>query len=290
MNVHAPSPPACRSIARPSSPISSSAIAHHCTGQVREAEARADDRARADEPGDADAGGEELEDDQREAGDEQEVRDPRRVERVRELLTEVELVEADLWFGCRRRSLPSPITSAVSSVTSLPSTVHRLSVERNDEVADRRLHRVDDVESLGVPWPTADRSTTASTLSVLRPFAACAARTCVARPRRAVGSPVSSKSHGMHRTDARARRDRDDRRAAARAARSRRARRRPTDRSTRRSGPSRRRRPVDELVHVGVDRTGARELDDEQRRVVRSRRSRTTRLDRARRWPGRAGR
>ena len=75
---------------------------------------------------------------------------PRRAERVRELLAEVELVEADLLVR-----LPPPVVALADHVGGVERDLlavdrDRLSVEGNDEIADRRLHRVDDVESLGV--------------------------------------------------------------------------------------------------------------------------------------------
>ena len=132
--------------------------------------------------------GEELEDDEREAGDEQEVRDPRRPERVRELLTEVELVEADLLV----RLAPPGVALAdhVGRVERdlLAVDRDRLSVERNDEIADRRLHRVDDVESLGVlgRQPTIDDRRDVLGAAIV---GGLASRTCV-RPRAASGPNV----------------------------------------------------------------------------------------------------
>ena len=63
---------------------------------MREPEAPTHERERSHAARNADARGEEFEDDQRKAGDEQEVGDPRRAERVRELLSQIELVEPDI--------------------------------------------------------------------------------------------------------------------------------------------------------------------------------------------------
>ena len=77
-------------------PSTSSPIAHGATGRCEKPKQPPTSATAPTTPGDADTRREELEQHQREPGDEQEVRDPRRVERVRELLGEIELAEADV--------------------------------------------------------------------------------------------------------------------------------------------------------------------------------------------------
>ena len=96
-----------------------------------------------------DARREELEHDQREAGDEQEVRDPRRHERVCELLREVELVESNLLVRLQPGvlALADDVGGIERDLASVH--VHRLLVERDDEVADGRLDAVRHAQPFG---------------------------------------------------------------------------------------------------------------------------------------------
>ena len=121
MNVHGPSPPACRSTARPKIPSSSNPTAHGATGRCekpKHAPTNATAPTTPAMPTPAVKNSNSISD---KPGDEQEVRDPRRVERVRELLGEIELAEAhDLVgsapAGSRRRRRPSTSTCFTSPV------------------------------------------------------------------------------------------------------------------------------------------------------------------------------
>ena len=227
MNVHAPSPPACTSIARPISPSNSSAIAHHCTGRCEKPKQRADDRARADEPRDADARGEELEDDR--------ARGRRRTGSTRPTACRAcaraaaprsSLWKRTSWFGWRRRSSPSPITSAVSSDDVFAVDASR-SAPSSETMKSPTVGWIafDDVE-LGARRRRKRPSTTASTLSVLATVRSCAARTWSSTSARD-GSPGRRSTPGTTGPMPAPRRDRGDGRRRARAARSRRARRAP---------------------------------------------------------------
>ena len=117
--------------------------------EVREAEARADERDRADDARDADAGGEELEQHQREPGDEQEVRDPRRVERVRELLREIELAEAARpGSSCTWRFVPDADDRRRRHAHVAGRGVQHLTVEPDDEL-DRASARSPSIDLVG---------------------------------------------------------------------------------------------------------------------------------------------
>ena len=199
------------------------------------------------------------------------------------------LLKRTSWFGCRLRSLPSPITSAVSSDDVLrrrPCTVCPSSETMKSPTVGWTAF--DDVESLGVLGRQPAIRRPPSTFSVLRPLAACASRTCVRPPRRATGPTCRRSSPD---TPDRCPRPARRRRSAALSASNALA-----PRASAPEGPIhtpigtvRVRDQVDERVDVGVDGTGARELDDEQRRVVGLGLVHDPRRA-ARRWPGRAGR
>ena len=202
------------------------------------------------------AGGEELEDDQREARRRTGSTRPTACPSVcASCCARSSLRKRTSWFGCRLRSLPSPITSAcrASPPCRRPCTVWPSSATMKSPTVGCTASTT----SSGRPSFADSRSIDdRATLSVLRPLRL--ARRALASDLAPGRVAVSSKSHRMHRTDARARRDRDDRRAE-REQRARTARvGRPRDRPTRRPEPSHSRPDVDQRVHVDVDRARRR--------------------------------
>ena len=194
MNVHAPSPPACTSTARPSSPINSNAIAHHCTGRCEKPKhaptmAHAPTNPAMPMPAVKNSKMTSANPATNKKYATQGVPSV-----CASCCAEVELVEADLLVR-----LPPAVVALADHVGGVERDLlavdrDRLPVERNDEVADRRLDRVDDVESLGVlgRQPTIDDSRDVLRAAVV---GACASRTCVSTSRRD-GSEVSSKFTG----------------------------------------------------------------------------------------------
>jgi len=116
---------------------------------MRKAKATSDERDRADRTGDADTGSEKLEHQQRQPGDEQEVRDPRRVERVRELLAEIEFAEAHDLVVLNRPVRGHTDNFRRRHAYVAGGGVQHATVQPDDELAECRISSVDQSVGLG---------------------------------------------------------------------------------------------------------------------------------------------
>ena len=203
---------------------------------MREPEARTDQCDRADHSRDTDTGREELEEHQRQPGDEQEVRDPRRVERVRDLLSEIELAEAHRLVVLHLLVRADADRLGSRDLHVAVRGVQDLTVEPDDELEERRLGSVDHLGRVGrlARRAVIDDDGDVTRIPTRAHLQRGRGRRCPADRQRFGIIEVD----GDDRTEVRARGDRHVRRRPTRASRRLHERRRPTGRPRPRPEPA----------------------------------------------------